>query len=248
MHRLLLSEYLTSRSLLTVTTILGLCWSVGVAQKVEKPATKVRYAEAIAAFQSKDSVEPTPLEAIVFTGSSIFRQWDSLAVQMAPLPVFNRAFGGSRTSDVLYHEDAVVLKYRPRLVVYYCGSNDINAGVPSDSILENIIRFKERLHAALPSTHMIYTAILRSPQKRLKWGMVDSVNRRVAAALTTDSRCRFVDLNPMVADKTGEPVGAFYRNDSLHYQPAAYVEFTRGLKPVVEATWKEIYSSKGNER
>jgi hypothetical protein len=233
------------KSVLALGAVLTIGACFGFAQTLDQGAGRVRYADAIAAFQSRDSVMPPPRGAIVFTGSSIFRQWDSLTVQMAPLPVFNRAFGGSRTSDVLFHEEAVVLKYHPRLVVYYCGSNDINANVPADTILANILRFKEKLHAALPSTHMIYTAILRSPQKRPKWGMVDSLNRRIAAALKKDPRCHVVDLNPAVADANGEPVGAFYRSDSLHYKPAAYVQFTRMLKPIVQARWQALVSNKG---
>ena len=34
---------------------------------------------------------------ILFVGSSIFRLWESVRTDMAPLPVFNHAFGGSRT-------------------------------------------------------------------------------------------------------------------------------------------------------
>jgi hypothetical protein len=34
-------------------------------------------------------------------------------------------------SQVLHYIDEAVLRYRPRLVCYYCGSNDVNAGAPS---------------------------------------------------------------------------------------------------------------------
>ena len=80
-----------------------------------------RFAAAIQAFQEQDHVAPPPKNSILFIGSSIFRQWKNLKEHMDPLPVFNRAFGGSRTADVLYYMDQVVLPYSPKLIVYYCG-------------------------------------------------------------------------------------------------------------------------------
>ena len=62
---------------------------------------------------------------IVFVGSSIFRFWNHLVEQMAPLPVLNRAIAGTVTQDMLGGIDRLVLTYKPRIVVFYCGSNEI---------------------------------------------------------------------------------------------------------------------------
>ena len=64
----------------------------------------------------------------MFTGSSIFQFWAHLREQMAPLPVFNRAIAGTVTQDMLNRIGQLVLPYEPRIVVNYCGSNDISAG------------------------------------------------------------------------------------------------------------------------
>jgi hypothetical protein len=73
---------------------------------------------------------------IVFTGSSIFQFWTRLKEQMAPLPVLNRAIAGTVTQDMLDRIGRLVLPYQPRIVVYYCGSNDISAGFDAASIVE----------------------------------------------------------------------------------------------------------------
>jgi len=44
-----------------------------------------RFEEAIQAFLAADRVSPPPKHAILFVGSSIFRQWTNVAEQMAPL-------------------------------------------------------------------------------------------------------------------------------------------------------------------
>src|SRR5689334_19572237 len=92
-------------------------------------------------FLEQDKVSPPPRGAILFIGSSIFREWADLEKQMAPLPVLNRAFGGSRTWEVVYYADRIVLPYRPRIIVYYCGSNDIGSGAGAAQVVVNFQAF-----------------------------------------------------------------------------------------------------------
>jgi hypothetical protein len=73
----------------------------------------VGFAADIDAFLERDETAPPQKHAILFVGSSIFRRWTTLTEQMAPLPVLNRAFGGSRTWEVLAYMDKIVLPYEP---------------------------------------------------------------------------------------------------------------------------------------
>jgi hypothetical protein len=200
---------------------------------------KPRYAEAIAAFLANDRVEPPPKEAILFVGSSIFRQWTTLKEQMAPLPVFNRAFGGSRTDDQLFYLDTIVIPYRPRVIVYYCGSNDINAGFLPADIFGRIREFFERVHRSLPGTRILFVSINRAPQKKERWDRVDSTNAMVKRYSARNSHLGYVDVNPALFDAHGEPRLDFYKPDRLHLLPPAYEEFTKILKPVLEEVWRE---------
>src|ERR1700722_8649914 len=81
---------------------------------------------------------------IVFTGSSIFRFWTHLTDQMAPLPVLNRAIAGTVTQDMIERIGRLVLPYQPRIVVYYCGSNDISSGEDAGPIADRTKRSEER--------------------------------------------------------------------------------------------------------
>lgn len=201
--------------------------------------SKIGFADAIAALEARDKVAPPPADGILFIGSSIFRQWEALSDQMAPLPVFNRAFGGSKTWEVLHYADRVVLPYAPRFVVYYCGSNDVNGKHAAGGIIDRIRQFNANVHTALPGTTIFFTAIQRAPDKRARWAVVDSVN----AVLRDDAArsggwLRYVDLNPVLFDAAGEIRGALFKPDSLHFKPEAYVEFTRVMKPVLEEAWR----------
>lgn len=57
------------------------------------------FADEIAAFEAADRERPPPERPIVFVGSSSIRLWDTLAEDVAPLPVLNRgsAARSSRT-------------------------------------------------------------------------------------------------------------------------------------------------------
>jgi hypothetical protein len=201
------------------------------------PFPVTRYQAQIDAYLKADSLSPPAADGILFVGSSIFRQWSALAEHMAPLPAFNRAFGGSRTAEVLHYMDRIVLPYRPRIVVYYCGSNDVNGGEAADSVVRRIVEFHRRLHSALPESRMLFVSVLRAPQKRARWSVVDSINAQVRQYVAGAQRIEFIDANPALLDAAGEIRGALYRPDSLHYTPEAYVLFTSVIKPVLQRYW-----------
>ena len=196
-----------------------------------------RFQPAIDAFLDSDKINPPPRQAILFIGSSIFRQWENLKEQMAPLPVFNRAFGGSRTGEVLFYMDKIVLPYEPAIIVYYCGSNDVNAGEKAEAISGRFREFVARVHAKLPDTRIFYVSINRAPQKKDRWDVVDEANRRVHAYCLTDERLGFIDVNPALFDREGNPRLDLYREDQLHFKPHAYAEFTAIIKPIVAKAW-----------
>jgi lysophospholipase L1-like esterase len=218
----------------------ALCAPLLSAAPQAAPAPPVpRFEEAIQAFLAADVVQPPPKRAILFVGSSIFRQWSNVAEQMAPLPVVNRAFGGSRTGDLLDRMDQVVLPYEPRIVVYYCGSNDIKGGRPPEATFEGFRAFSERLRAALPQTRLVYVSINRAPEKRDKWDRVDRANQLAREYCAATPLRTYVDVNPALFDAAGEPRLDLFQKDRLHLLPAAYDGFGAILKPVLEAAWAE---------
>ena len=198
-----------------------------------------RFEKDIEAFLVADKQAPPQKGQILFIGSSIFRLWKNLSQQMAPLPVFNRAFGGSRTADILYYMDKVVLPYEPKIIVYYCGSNDINADIKPDDIAANFREFTQRVHARLPQTKIFYVSINRAPQKMDRWDWVDDANRQIKEFCEKDKQLGFIDVNPALFDREGKPRLELYLPDKLHFLEPAYDEFTKIIKPVIEQAWKK---------
>lgn len=227
------------RSLAFTVALLGLTASTRAAEPAPKAEfTVTRHQSSIDAFLEADKKTPPPKDAILFIGSSIFRQWTDLNRQMAPLPVFNRAFGGSRTVEVLHYADKVVIPYAPKVIVYYCGSNDINADETPAAIARHFREFVAKVHQALPKTKIIYASILRAPQKEKLWNQVDETNKLVRDYCGTDPRLTYVDINGAVFETNGKPRDDLYLEDKLHYKQVTYFGFTSILRPVLFRVWE----------
>ena len=197
-----------------------------------------RFADQVAKLVAEDQAHPPADGSILFIGSSIWRLWSTVAQDMAPLPVYNRAFGGSRTPDMLRHFDDLVVPHKPRIIVYYCGSNDVNAGESADAIAGRIHEFAARVGKDLPGTKMIFASINRSPDKEQRWDVVDAVNTRVRNSFTKEfAYLSYVELNPALFDAAGKARVELYLPDMLHFKPPAYVAFTEILKPALTRTW-----------
>jgi len=177
---------------------------------------------------------------IVFIGSSIFRFWTHLTEQMAPLPVLNRAIAGTVTADMVNGIDRLALAYKPRIVVYYCGSNDISVGENAGPIIERTKRFVQLLHEKSPETYFYYTAIQKAPEKKDRWDVVDAVNAEMKRFSGQAKNVGFIDLNPVLFDAQGRVREGLFLPDELHFRPdgPAYVEFSRIVKPVLMKAWE----------
>ena len=170
---------------------------------------------------------------VIFVGSSIFHRWTALSTQMAPLPIVNLAFDGAQTSDLLRLADSRVVSYKPRVVAYYGGSNDVDAGDDAAQIFDRIRQFMNRLRTALPEVRIVFVSVIRAPEKQSRWGVVDDVNRRVQAYAAGSNGIEFVDVNPLVFSANGTPRFDLYLSDQLHFRPKAYEAFAAAIKPVL---------------
>jgi lysophospholipase L1-like esterase len=177
---------------------------------------------------------------IVFTGSSIFRFWTRLTDQMAPLPVLNRAIAGTVTQDMLARIGQLVLPYQPRIVVYYCGSNDISSGEDAGPIVERTKRFIQLLHEKSPNTFFSYTSIQKAPEKRDRWDVVEAVNREMERYSREAANVGYIDLNAVLFDSRHNVREDLFLPDGLHFRPdsTAYKEFAQIVKPILTRAWE----------
>ena len=215
------------------------CAAIPASPSTNAAQAVLPFEQDIRAFAEADRVTPPKPGGILFVGSSIFRQWTNVAEQMAPLPVLNRAFGGSRTGDQLTRFDQVVTPHAPKIIIYYCGSNDLNGGDLPDAIFERFKSFSGRVRRTFPDTRIVFVSSTRSPDRVNKWDRVDRYNTLVRDYCAATPGHTFIDINPALFNAEGKTRLELYQDDKLHFRPAAYVEFAAIIKPVVTRVWRE---------
>ena len=128
-----------------------------------------RWESAIKKFEDADKVAPPPQSAIVFIGASSIVRWN-LRESFPELgaQAINRGFGGSLAADSTRYADRIVIPYKPRMVVFYAGDNDVEANHTPQQIAGDFAAFERKVHAALPETQIVFISIKPSI-RRFPW-------------------------------------------------------------------------------
>lgn len=189
----------------------------------------------INAFTQADAVQAPPRNAVLFIGSSSIRMWTTLAADFPGVPVINRGFGGSELADSVAYADRIAIPYHPRIVVLYAGDNDIAAGKTPEAVAADFAAFREKIHAALPATRLLYLSIKLSPSRAKLQDAMVRANALIAADCAAHAdHCAFVDVATPLLDAHGHPRPEFFRADQLHLQPAGYALWTKVLAPFLQ--------------
>lgn len=197
----------------------------------------IAFQKAVSILTNKRLINPPCTGGIIFIGSSIFRLWKTLESDMSPLPVCNQAFGGSRTWEVLHYADQLIIPHQPKIIVYYCGSNDISAGKNAIGIRERFQKFVEYIAIHLPQAHIFFVSINRAPAKRLKWFVVDAANDLIQQYCSYTRNVDFIDVNPALF-VDDQPLLELYLDDQVHFKSSVYIKFTKIIKPILENAWR----------
>jgi hypothetical protein len=211
---------------------------VWAAPEGDSTSVPSKFAGEVEKFSTLPPPEPG---GILLVGSSIFKRWTNAVSDLAPLPVTNRAFGGSQTSHQLMFFDQVVPPCRPRLIVWYCGSNDIKSKKEPQSVLERTEEWLDKVMKYDPSIQVLLVSIHRCPQKRRDGQIegVDAVNQGYQELSQKRPGVFYVDVNPALQNMAGGSRGELYVEDGLHLNVEGYHQMTTLLKPAIERCWKK---------
>ncbi len=180
-------------------------------------------------FAKDDSTNSRTKFDVVFTGSSSFTQWKSLVADMAPVPVLNRGFGGSRILDLVCFSKNYLYKLQPKLIFVYV-ENDIT--LPSSYQIILLFRYLEQVyHSNIPKTKIIFCGLKKSISRKTHWTKVDEVNNYLKSSLSQIKYCDYLEMNTALLNKSGLPSGEFFLSDSLHLNAKGYLKWVEILKP-----------------
>src|SRR5262249_25025138 len=105
-------------------------------------------------------------------------------------------------------------------------------------VAASFMAFADKVGASLPATRIFFVSINKAPEKQSVWNVVDDANARVRELAKRNPRLGYIEVNPVLFDSSGRPRLDLYREDELPLRPAAYVEFAKIIKPVIERAWK----------
>jgi len=174
-----------------------------------------------------------PGEGIVFIGSSSIRLWSSIARDMAPLPVIQHGFGGAKLNDLVHYAPRLVSAYRPRAVVVFAGTNDIDPQASKEPavLLASYQAFVDRVRRAQPQLPIFYIAITPSPRRWPVWPIAQETNRLIAGWSATQPGLYFIDTAGALLGPDGEPARDMYIFDGLHLSQQGYRAWTQVIRP-----------------
>ena len=216
------------RAVIAVLAVAGASGS----EKPQPPNPESRWEKDIQRFEAWDAQNTWPEKGILFAGSSSIRMWKTRE-SFSDLPVINRGFGGSQIPDVLYYFDRIILKYRPAVIVFYCGDNDVAAGHKAERVVGDWRTFVDKVHRALPRTRIIYLGIKPSGARWTLWPEMSRANDLIRQHCSRDKRLHYVDTAvPLFKD--GFPDDSLFLKDRLHLNAAGYARWTDALRPILD--------------
>jgi lysophospholipase L1-like esterase len=210
-----------------ILAIIPLCLLLVLVKAQDQPFRK-----EIEVFKTADSLNAPPKNAIVFVGSSSFRMWPDLQGDFPGHKVINRGFGGSSLPHVIEYADEIVIPYRPKQVVVYCGENDfMNKSVNNSIVTDRFIQFFNLIRKEVPKAEIIYVSMKPSPSRRHLMEEMAAANAAIKAFLETQKKAKYVSIWEAMLDKRGEPRKELFIQDMLHMNAAGYRIWQKALEP-----------------
>ncbi|MDQ2656431.1 MAG: GDSL-type esterase/lipase family protein [Bacteroidota bacterium] len=207
-------------------TFLLVCFSL-VVNAQERPFWK-----EIKAFKSADSLHRPPRKAIVFVGSSSFRMWNDVGRDFPKHTIINRGFGGSSLPHVIQYADEIVIPYKPKQVVVYCGENDFtDDAVTSEIVVDRFTRLFELLRRELPRATITFVSMKPSPSRQHLMPKIKVANEAIRRFLADKRRADFVSIWEPMLDANGNPRKELFRSDMLHMNADGYAIWQKALEP-----------------
>lgn len=212
----------STKHLIWVALVLSSC----ILSAQEKP-----FAKEIRQFKLADSLHAPPKKAIVFVGSSSFKMWRDVQEDFPGHTIINRGFGGSSLPHVIEYADEIVIPYKPKQIVIYCGENDFTKDDVTSKIVEDrFITLFNILRKALPKVDIVYVSMKPSPSRQHLMPKIGAANNAIRDFLKTKRHTAFVNIwDPML--ENGTPRKELFLKDMLHMNDQGYAIWQKAIAP-----------------
>ncbi|HEY3779437.1 MAG TPA: SGNH/GDSL hydrolase family protein [Fimbriimonadaceae bacterium] len=194
---------------------------------------QVPFESDIEHFEAQDAVNPPKPGGIVFVGSSSIVRWEALKTDFPKYNCINRGFGGSAVSDSVRFCDRIVTPYKPKIIVFFAGTNDIAEGKSADTVFDDYKQFVAKVRAKLPETKIIYISISPAPSRWVHIDDMKKANRLIKDFSHHGHNLLFMDVFDQMLTPTGGPRPELFVEDQLHMNPMGYAIWVKNLTPIL---------------
>ncbi len=189
-----------------------------------REASAKAFEKEIVKLEELDRSQKDPEHAILFTGSSSVRLWESIEKDLEPWPVIRRGFGGSKFSDVAVYAPRLLQPHSYRALVVFV-ANDITGGA-NDKTPEEIVKLFDHIvqtsKAHRPNAKIFLIAITPTEKRWEVWNKIQGANLALEAYCKANSNVVFIPTALSYLNEQGMPRSELFREDKLHQNPAGY--------------------------
>jgi len=214
------------------TLFLFLFLSCSTALRYQKAPEVLSWEKEIRALEHLDSVEIDPENAILFTGSSSIRLWNTIQEDMAPWKVIRRGYGGAKLSDFAVYAPRIISSHNPLAIVIFI-ANDIT-GSPSDKSpreIETLVRSIHRtIRARFPSLPVFWIEITPTPSRWNAWPRIQRANQQIQSFCQHHKNTWFIETSKAFLTSENQPRPELFTDDQLHLNHEGYLLWSSIIK------------------
>lgn len=178
----------------------------------------------IKAFRKTDSIITPPKNAVLLIGSSSFTKWKDVQDYFPAHTMLNRGFGGSSLTDVIYYANDVILKYKPKQILIYCGENDIagSSSVTADTVLERFKTLYTIIRSKFKRVPIAFISMKPSPSREKYLATMQKGNALIKSFMEQQKRAAYIDVYSSMLDANGKVLTHIFIADKLHMNAEGY--------------------------
>lgn len=213
-----------------------LLFVLGLATLLQAQTEEPPFYSDIQNFKKQDSISFPPKKAILFIGSSSFTMWRDVQDYFPGYTIINRGFGGSTLPDLIRYVDDIVVPYKPKQVVIYCGENDIASSdtITAATVTQRFITLFEAIRKAYPKVPVAFISMKPSPSRERFLPKMQSANQQIKAYIAAQKRAAYIDIYPYMMHEDGHPRKALFGEDMLHMNKSGYAIWQHAILPYLK--------------
>jgi hypothetical protein len=205
----------------------------------DRPET-LSWENDIQKFEQLDKSETYQKDAILFAGSSSIRLWSTLEKDMAPYPVIQRGFGGSKLSDLAVYANRIFDPHPCSAVVLFVanditGSNLDKSPQEVASLFRIVLKKIRKLH---PETPVFWIEITPTALRWKEWPEIQKANALINDICIRQKNLYFIKTDFALLNSNGLPKDELFREDKLHLSEKGYTVWTEIIRKELEKILK----------